>query len=131
MYSYYKVASGDPLDTSVLLWTRAVPTPLALNPLAPPSTIPDVSVPICVLYSSFLNAKFSGPSTASGQAFTSYDVDFTVKVEAHGLKPDMQYWFKFADCTNVGSASPVGWTRTFASANSLLPIYLSRSEPPA
>lgn len=48
----------------------------------------------------------------SGQAFTSYDVDFTVKVEATGLKGDTKYWYQFADCTNPSSKSPVGATRT-------------------
>ncbi|KAL5534899.1 hypothetical protein ACEPAF_2989 [Sanghuangporus sanghuang] len=113
----HSVASGDPFDTSVLLWTRAVPSPYALNPLAPVGTIPDQSVPVCVSFSVFPNQALSGRPVFSGQAFTSYDVDFTVKVEATGLKPDTQYWFVFSDCTDPTNKSPVGKTRTFASPN--------------
>ncbi|KAI5118113.1 hypothetical protein M0805_003467 [Coniferiporia weirii] len=111
----HSVASGDPFDTSVLLWTRAVPIPFALNPASPPSTIPDQSVPVCVSFSVFSNERLSGHPVSAGQAFTSYDVDFTVKVEATDLQPDTQYWFVFGDCTNPSSMSPVGRTRTFAS----------------
>ena len=65
----------------------------------------------------------NGRPVASGEAFTSYDVDFTVKVEATGLRPDTEYWYRFEDCANVqngnGKAeSPVGKTRTFADPNS-------------
>ena len=112
------MASGDPFDTSVLLWTRAVPSQLALDLLAPVGTIPDQSVPVCVSFSVFPNAALSGRPVSSGQAFTSYDVDFTVKVEAAGLRPDTRYWFVFSDCTDPSSKSPVGRTRTFASPNS-------------
>lgn len=114
----FAVASGDPFDKSVLLWTRAVPTPYAQNPLAPVSAIPDQSVPVCVSFSVFPNENLSGRPVSSGEAFTSYDVDFTVKVEATGLKPDTKYWFVFRDCTNANSASPIGRTRTFPSPNS-------------
>jgi PhoD-like phosphatase, N-terminal domain len=124
------VASGDPWHTSVLLWTRAVPIPVALNPLAPPSTIPDQSVPVCVSYAIYPNQHLSGHPTASGQAFTSYDVDFTVKVEASGLKPDTQYWYRFSDCTNPKSTSPIGRTRTFSHPNSWF-FYLHLSDSPS
>ena len=46
------------------------------------------------------------------------DVDFTLKVEATGLKPDTRYWFQFADCTNPKTVSPIGATRTLSSPNS-------------
>ncbi|KAF9500830.1 hypothetical protein BDN71DRAFT_1501611 [Pleurotus eryngii] len=103
----HSVASGDPFDTSVLLWTRAVPASSA-------GAFPDQSVPVCVSF------KFSMSNTLSpvvdlGEAFTSYDVDFTVKVEATGLQPDTKYFFQFSHCTNAESISPVGATMTFAS----------------
>ncbi|EPQ58357.1 hypothetical protein GLOTRDRAFT_37518, partial [Gloeophyllum trabeum ATCC 11539] len=96
---------GDPFDTSVLLWTRAAPVSTA-NPG------PDVDVPICVSYKVFDNPRLSGSVINSGEAFTSYDVDWTVKVEATGLKADTRYWYQFADCTNAVTVSPVGATRT-------------------
>ncbi|RDB21292.1 Alkaline phosphatase D [Hypsizygus marmoreus] len=108
----HSVASGDPLDTSVLLWTRAVP----ISP-AGTSELPDQSVPICVSYKLFTSANLSGRPIDSGTAFTSYDVDFTVKLEATSLKPDTKYFFQFSDCTNPSLVSPIGTTRTLASPN--------------
>ncbi|RDX56550.1 hypothetical protein OH76DRAFT_1426103 [Lentinus brumalis] len=99
---------GDPFDTSVLLWTRAVPIGAEL---------PDQSIPVCVTFKIFNNAKLSGKPIDSGSAFTSYDVDFTLKVEAKKLKPDTHYWFQFADCTNPQTLSPVGTTRTISEPN--------------
>ncbi|KAI0332126.1 hypothetical protein GY45DRAFT_1247315 [Cubamyces sp. BRFM 1775] len=104
----HSVASGDPFDNSVLLWTRAVPIG---------STLPDQSIPVCVSFKIFNNAKLSGRPVDSGEAFTSYDVDFTLKVEAKNLKPDTSYWFQFVDCTNPKTTSPIGATRTISSPN--------------
>ncbi|KLO07151.1 hypothetical protein SCHPADRAFT_945511 [Schizopora paradoxa] len=100
------VASGDPFDTSVLLWTRAAPDGTQL---------PDQSVPVCVSYGIWDNPELSGKPVNMGEAFTSYDVDFTLKVEATGLEPDSKYWYQFADCTNPKTISVVGATRTLAS----------------
>ncbi|KIP09476.1 hypothetical protein PHLGIDRAFT_67463 [Phlebiopsis gigantea 11061_1 CR5-6] len=95
---------GDPFDDSVLLWTRAVPL----------SPGPDQSIPVCVSFKIFDNSKLSGQPVDSGEAFTTYDVDFTVKVEAQHLKADTHYWFQFADCTNSNTTSPIGATRTIS-----------------
>ncbi|KAJ8468710.1 hypothetical protein ONZ51_g9467 [Trametes cubensis] len=95
----HSVASGDPFDDSVLLWTRAVPIG---------SSLPDQSIPVCVSFKIFNNERLSGRPVDSGEAFTSYDVDFTLKVEAKNLKPDTSYWFQFADCTNPKTTSPIG-----------------------
>ena len=100
---------GDPLDDSVLLWTRAVPIG---------SSLPDQSILVCVSFKIFNNERLSGRPVDSGEAFTSYDVDFTLKVEAKNLKPDTSYWFQFADCTNPKTTSPIGATRTISSPNS-------------
>ncbi|KAH9857089.1 PhoD-like phosphatase-domain-containing protein [Lenzites betulinus] len=102
----HSVASGDPFHDSVLLWTRAVP----VGPTLPS----DVSIPICVSFKIFDNANLAGRPIDSGDAFTSYDVDFTLKVEATNLKPDTHYWYQFADCTNPKTVSPVGSTRTIS-----------------
>ncbi|KAI0065426.1 hypothetical protein BV25DRAFT_1913479 [Artomyces pyxidatus] len=106
----HSVASGDPFDTSVLLWTRAVPASVADGS----SPVPDQSVPVCVSWKIFRSASLSGRPIDTGEAFTSYDVDFTVKVEATGLQPDTKYWYLFADCTNPSSTSPTGVTRTLS-----------------
>lgn len=104
----HNVASGDPLSTSVLLWTRAAPAN---------DGKPDQSVPVCVSFKIFDNEALTGSPMDSGDAFSSWDVDFTVKVEASGLQPDTWYWYQFADCTNSSTVSPVGRTRTFANPN--------------
>ncbi|PPQ87973.1 hypothetical protein CVT25_001052 [Psilocybe cyanescens] len=105
----HAVASGDPFDTSVLLWTRAVPT-------SSTGALPDQSVPVCLSFKISTTSDLSGKVVDSGQAFTSYDVDWTVKVEASGLKPDTKYFYQFSDCASK-SESPIGSTRTIASAN--------------
>ena len=99
---------GDPLQHSVLLWTRAVPSGAA----------PDQSIPVCVTFKIFDNADLTGRPLDSGDAFTTYDVDWTLKVEANNLKPDSRYWFQFSDCTNSDITSPVGTTRTIANPDS-------------
>ncbi|KAH9901601.1 PhoD-like phosphatase-domain-containing protein [Cubamyces lactineus] len=98
------VASGDPFHNSVLLWTRAVPLGL-----------PDQSVPVCISFKIFANPTLQGRPLDTGEAFTSYDVDFTLKIEAKNLQPDTSYWYQFADCTNPEATSPIGMTRTISS----------------
>jgi len=101
----HSIASGDPLDTSVLIWTRAFPLGAG----------PDQSVPVCVQYKVFTSPALPGKPIDSAQAFTSWDVDFTVKFEVSNLKPDTQYFYVFSDCTNPSTISPVGKTRTLPS----------------
>ncbi|KAJ6547488.1 PhoD-like phosphatase-domain-containing protein [Mycena capillaripes] len=96
---------SDPLDTSVLIWTRAFPLGAG----------PDQSVPVCVSYKFFTSPAVHGKPIDSAEAFTSWDVDFTVKFEVFNLKPDTQYFYVFSDCTNPSTMSPVGKTRTLPS----------------
>ncbi|KAH9484338.1 Alkaline phosphatase D [Psilocybe cubensis] len=105
-------SNGDPFDTSVLLWTRAVP-------ISSTGALPDQSVPVCLSFKIATTSDLSGKIIDSGEAFTSYDVDWTVKVEASGLKPDTKYFYQFSDCASKTS-SPIGSTRTIASANNLM-----------
>ncbi|KAF8893591.1 PhoD-like phosphatase-domain-containing protein [Infundibulicybe gibba] len=106
----HSVASGDPFDTSVLLWTRAVP-------VASNGQLPDQSVPVCISFEIHTTPTLSGRPVDSGEAFTSYDVDFTLKVEAKNLKADTKYFYRFADCTNPKTVSPIGATRTISGPN--------------
>lgn len=71
-------------------------------------------------YNVFKNVDLSGNPVDSGSAFTSYDVDFTVKVEAKNLKAYTKYWYQFADCADSATVSPVGTTRTIAHYTSRL-----------
>ena len=84
----------------------------------PINGVADQSVPVCVSFKIFDNAKLRGRPLDSGEAFTTYDVDFTVKFEATHLKPDTSYWYQFADCTNAKTVSRIGATRTISSPNS-------------
>ncbi|KAI0810902.1 PhoD-like phosphatase-domain-containing protein [Irpex lacteus] len=106
-FTHRALDQGDPFDTSVLLWTRAFPI----------NGTPDQSVPVCVSFKIFNNPGLKGRPIDSGEAFTSWDVDFTVKVEATGLKAESSYWYQFADCTAPDSTSVVGATRTLPHPN--------------
>ncbi|KAF8201444.1 PhoD-like protein [Pholiota molesta] len=91
-------SNGDPFDTSVLLWTRAVPLATSSG------TLPNVDVPVCVAYQVSTNADLSGRLVSQGEAFTSYDVDWTVKVEAMGLMADTKYFYRFRDCATKATS---------------------------
>ena len=75
------VASGDPLVDSVILWTR----------LAPITNVTQTA-PICVNYQVSTSKTFSD-CIDKGTAYTSSDVDYTVKVEAKGLVPFTTYYY--------------------------------------
>lgn len=89
------VASGDPLSDRVILWTR----------VTPPADYRD---DIPVRWELASDAAFStivGQGTATATAAR----DFTVKVDATGLKPATQYYYRF---TSYAATSPVARTRT-------------------
>ncbi|MEO6604698.1 MAG: alkaline phosphatase D family protein [Aeromicrobium sp.] len=95
------VASGDPLPDAVVLWTRVTPTPSA----TPGSSLgPEVSVrwEISELADFSLIAD-------SGSLTTGKASDHTVKVDATGLKPSTDYYFRFLSSQQE---SPIGRTRT-------------------
>ncbi|CAA7271763.1 unnamed protein product [Cyclocybe aegerita] len=103
----HSVASGDPFADSVLLWTRAVP-------ISSSGSLPDQDIPICLSYKISTSKTLSENVIDSGEAFTSYDVDWTIKVEATGLHADTKYIYQFSDCATK-ALSPIGSTRTIAS----------------
>jgi alkaline phosphatase D len=88
------VASGDPLQGGVILWTRVTP---------PAGT---ASVPVNVEI-----ARDSGFTRLAGRGMqvTTAARDFTVKVDAMGLEPGATYYYRFSA---LGEASPIGRTRT-------------------
>ncbi|HVP83839.1 MAG TPA: alkaline phosphatase D family protein [Rhizomicrobium sp.] len=89
------VASGDPLQDRVVLWTRV--TPQEANPSD-----------VALLWEVAEDEAFR-KIAARGKTTTSADRDFTVKVDATGLKPSRNYFYRF----RAGIASsPVGRTRT-------------------
>ena len=88
------VASGDPLQRSVLLWTAVRPSRYGR------------AVPV-------IWKVYSDPSCRRairvGVAWTSVRRDFTVKVVVRGLKPGTTYYYRFFA---QGESSPIGRTRT-------------------
>ena len=91
------IASGDPADTSVLLWTRVSPGGTATG---------------SIMVSWWMKPAAGGESV-KGQFLTGPDRDYTVKVIAEGLKPGTDYVYGFS----IGSGktkilSPEGKTRT-------------------
>ncbi len=96
----YGVASGDPLATSVILWTHA----------KRPNLEGDV----------YLNWQVASDATfnsivSSGNVIATIAAGNTAKVDATGLAPDNTYFYRFGDESGVYSA--VGTTRTLPSAS--------------
>lgn len=89
------VASGDPLDDRVILWTRATP---ALGHTG------DITV-LCEIAEdpSFERIVLSEALSSNANR------DYTVKFDAAGLLADRRYWYRFK---GADSSSPVGRART-------------------
>ncbi|MFC8042634.1 alkaline phosphatase D family protein [Nocardia sp. NPDC057353] len=96
------VASGDPLPTGVILWTRVTPAPDATPGSGRGG---DVTVRWEVVR--------DGTAVAAGTAVATADSDHTVKVDAAGLAPGTDYEYRF---TALGATSPTGRTRTAPAA---------------
>lgn len=123
------VASGDPWPESVLLWTRIAPSKesdasnVTVEGTAPmynhdTQTYIDASAnPVCVDWAVYEDAdgESTGDSVSSGKAYTTSDIDFTVKVEACGLKPFTSYRYQFAVCDS-DKKSIIGRTKTAPAA---------------
>ena len=86
------VASGDPFATSVILWTRVTP---------------DEAGSARVEWEIDTDPGFS--SAISGVAEARLERDFTVKVEATGLQPSTEYFYRFKLGEQI---SPIGRTKT-------------------
>jgi alkaline phosphatase D len=96
------IASGDPFDDSVILWTRAAPssdndnsnvTVSGFVPLFDHDNEKYVSKsdsPVCVDWKISATDSFATLAD-SGTVYTSSDVDYTVKVEAKKLQPFTTY----------------------------------------
>lgn len=97
------VASGDPFHDSVVLWTRLAPDPLAEDGLG---GMPDRTVE--VEWQIAENERFSR-LVASGTVATGPDRAHSVHIEAQGLRPRADYFYRFRV---AGRISPVGRTRT-------------------
>jgi alkaline phosphatase D len=99
---YHGVASGDPLEDRVIIWTRVTPDPLNSDPIevawriASDPELTDV--------------------VASGTFTTDMDRDYTVKVDVEGLSAGTTYYYGF---TAMGKNSLTGRTKTVPVGNSV------------
>lgn len=91
----HAVASGDPLADAVILWTRLSPAT-------------DEVVP--VFWEMASDPEFRS-RVAAGWEGTDPSLDYTVKVDAVGLKAGQTYYYRFHA---LGVTSPVGRTKTAA-----------------
>jgi alkaline phosphatase D len=89
------VASGDVTSTRAILWTR-------------------VDVADNIKVEVFNNAALQPPKVFQGKLKTSAARDLTVKIDAAGLKPNTQYWYRFRKDEDV---SPVGTFQTAPAAS--------------
>lgn len=98
------VASGDPLPTAIVLWTRVVPAQQGSSGILAPT----VSV-------SWELASDSGFTTIvkSGTAKATGSVGYSVHVDVTGLTPATDYWYRFKA---LGRTSVTGRTRTAPAA---------------
>jgi alkaline phosphatase D len=122
------IASGDPFPDSVILWTRVAPSQasdksnvtvegtVALYNHETELYVKADPNPICVEWK-----VWEGESKVitKGTAYTTSDIDYTVKVEAKGLKPFTDYNYQFAVCGS-SNTSPVGRTKTAPAENDKL-----------
>ena len=91
------VASGDPLDDRIIIWTRVTPRASSIDQ------------PITVRWRVTSDAG-AQHVVSSGTFETAAARDYTVKVDVGGLMPGSTYYYAFdAD----GEQSPIGRTRTF------------------
>jgi alkaline phosphatase D len=89
----YGVASGDPLQDRVIIWTRAEMTGYTVNLKWEVAT--DTGFTHIVKY---------------GKAIANSAADFTVKVDVDGLQPGQSYYYRFI--TASGKKSQTGVART-------------------
>jgi alkaline phosphatase D len=97
------VASGDPLADSVILWTR----------LLPADALPDDDVEVA--WEIALDADFTDGVTR-GTAPAVAALGHSVHVDARGLEPDTEYWYRF---TLDDHATTPARTRTFAAPGTM------------
>jgi alkaline phosphatase D len=99
------VASGEPLPDGMVLWTRLVTDPTAL----------DGGMGGAPMQVGWEIAEDDGLKKVvqHGQVLAVTEAGHSVHIEVAGLKPDRPYWYRF---TAGGHASPIGRTRTAPAA---------------
>ena len=91
---YHGVASGDPLQNAVIIWTKVTPE----------DSLPELTVQ----WEISENENFNEP-TQTGEVITNPDKGYTVKVDVNGLEPNTKYFYRF---NYEGANSLIGETQT-------------------
>ncbi len=89
------VASGDPLNDRVIIWTKVTP-----------STEESIAVQWTIAFDENMETPIN-----SGFVYTDQNSNYTVKVDVTGLNPNTTYYYQFK---SLGSSSIVGRTKTTA-----------------
>lgn len=97
------VASGDPTQDGVVLWTR-----LATDPFAVDGKGGMPATPVRVEYEVARDDRFRSV-VRRGSAIATPELGHSVHPEIRGLAPDHEYYYRFRV---AGEISPVGRTRT-------------------
>ena len=100
------VASGDPLPTAIVLWTRVVPANQGSSGILAPT--------VAVTWELASDSGFS-TIVKSGTATASSSLGYSVHVDVTGLTPATDYWYRFKA---LGRTSITGRTRTAPAAGS-------------
>ena len=104
---YHGVASGDPLEDRVILWTRVTPEDFGTASI-------DVSWEIGTSFDTLDNGQVVLQDiVANGTFTTNADRDYTVKVDPTGLTSNTVYYYQFSTEMNGATKfSLIGKTRT-------------------
>ncbi|MGW2892364.1 alkaline phosphatase D family protein [Streptomyces griseoruber] len=100
------VASGDPLPTAIVLWTRVLPATQGSSGILPPT--------VAVTWELASDSGFT-TIVGSGTATASAGLGHSVHVDVTGLTPATDYWYRFKA---LDRTSPTGRTRTAPAAGS-------------
>jgi len=92
------VASGDPVQDKVIIWTRVTP---------------ETAQSVTVSWEVATDAAFTNLVT-TGNTVTTADNDFTVKVDAIQLAPATKYYYRFKASNKI---SVIGETKTLPETN--------------
>jgi alkaline phosphatase D len=112
------VASGDPLHDRVMLWTRVTPDAAMLDAIAKlereASSSAEASKQLVQakrvpLMWEVARDRHFHQVVARGAAQALAERDYTLKIDADGLRAGTTYWYRFS-C--MGVVSPTGRTRT-------------------
>jgi alkaline phosphatase D len=97
------VASGDPLPSGVVLWTRLAPNPLAEDGKG---GMPPLKVPV---YWEVAEDERFRKVVRRGKGFARPELAHSLHVEVRGLKPAREYFYRFSAGSEL---SPTGRTKT-------------------